>query len=413
MSQHGVYIADLGIACSLGREKKEVSQNLFSNKRCLNFQKIRLFSGRDTLFASLPFEPKSLPSEYEAYDSRNNRLLKVVLDEIKPKLNKILEKFYRSRIGVVLATSTSGMENGETAFAARQKTGRWPENYHYSQQETASPSLFTAEYLGINGPSYTVSTACSAGTKAIISAKRLIKSGICDAVICGGVDTFCKLTVNGFDSLGLVSEGFCTPFDQNRDGITLGEGATVFILSKDLSEFDVELLGCGESSDAYHMSSPDPSGTGAKKAIQQTLDDANLKAKDISYINLHGTGTTLNDSMEGLIIHELFGTNTSCSSTKSVTGHTLAASGALEAGFLWLALQTIKGNKITLPPQHGVCTLDPEIPVIDLISPRKFVRPIGNRERVSVLSNSFAFGGSNASLILSKKIKEDKKYDRN
>jgi len=334
----------MGIACSLGQGQKEIAKNLFAPTR-FPFPKTRtLFSGKQVPVGELPFDLPDLPQACAAFESRNNRLLKLVLDEIATDIRKAKKRYGTKRIALVLATSTSGMFEGERAFAEKFKTNRWPKAFDYRQQETAAPSLFAAHYLGIEGPAYTISTACSAGSKALLSAKRLLESDLCDVVICGGVDTLCDLTLNGFDSLELISKAPCNPFDQNRDGITIGEGAAVFLLSKDpafvtenSNKNPVVLFGGGESSDAYHISSPDPKGIGAEKAINRALKEADLMPKDIAYINLHGTGTPLNDAMESACINRLFGSSTPCSSTKALTGHTLGASGALEAGFCGFA----------------------------------------------------------------------------
>lgn len=403
-----IYLSHMGIACALGKGKKEVAKNLFAPTR-LPFLKTRpLFSGKQSPVGALPFDLTELPQEHASFESRNNRLLKVVLDEIGKTVQQAKEKYGSKRLGLILATSTSGMLEGEKAFTEKLKKDQWPKDFDYQQQETASPSLFAARYLGIEGPAYTVSTACSAGSKALLSTKRLLEADLCDAVICGGVDTLCNLTLNGFDSLELVSETPCMPFDQNRNGITIGEGAAVFLLSKDPdfapesnSSNTVVILGGGESSDAYHISSPDPKGFGAEKAITQALEEANLTPQDITYINLHGTGTPLNDAMESTCIHRLFGSETRCSSTKALTGHTLGASGALEAGFLWLCLAHQQDSLLPLPPHHGVETLDLSLDTIHLVAPNEVVdttdRPLG---KIALMSNSFAFGGNNVSLIL-------------
>lgn len=398
----------MGIACALGQGKTEVARNLFAPTRLPFAKTISLFSGKHAPVGALSFDLTRLPQDYASFDSRNNRLLKVVLDEIGEAIQHAKEKYGSKRLALVLATSTSGMFEGEKAFAEKLKTNMWPKNFDYQQQETASPSLFAAHYLGIEGPAYTVSTACSAGSKALLSAKRLLDANICDAVICGGVDTLCDLTLNGFDSLELISETPCQPFDQNRTGITIGEGAAVFLLSKDpdfitqsTNGNSVTLLGGGESSDAYHISSPDPKGLGAEKAITQALEEASLTPKDIAYINLHGTGTPLNDDMESTCINRLFGPTTPCSSTKAITGHTLGASGALEAGFLWLCLTHQKDNSLLLPLHHGVETPDPNLDPIHLVGLNESAdfssTPL---EKVALMSNSFAFGGNNVSLIL-------------
>ena len=392
------YLSDLGIACSLGSNKKEISKSLFSKTRHPFAKETLLSSGKKVPVGALNFDLPPMPADLQHLNSRNNRLLKLVLGEISPTISFAQKKDLR--LGIVMATSTSGMAEGEAGF---KENRNWPKTYNYAQQETASPSLFVSQYLNIPGPAYTVSTACSAGAKSIFAAKRLLEADICDAVICGGVDTLCDLTLNGFDSLDLVSETPCQPFDQNRQGITIGEGAAVFVLSKiPLSPCDIQLIGTGESSDAHHISAPDPEGKGATQAINQALQEAQLSPQDISYINLHGTGTQLNDAMEARLVNTLFGIGTPCSSTKSLTGHILGASGAIEAGFLWLMLDQMTSHELPLPPHHGLETVDPNLDAITLVKPGK--QSIKPKNLTALMSNSFAFGGSNASIILGKKM---------
>jgi len=200
----------------------------------------------------------------------------------------------------------------------------------------ANLGLFVAEYLGLDGPAYTIATACSSSAKVFASAQRLIEAGFCDAAIVGGADTLCRMTLNGFDSLEALAKDYCNPFSRNRDGINIGEGAAMFLMSTE--ESAVSMLGVGESSDAYHVSAPHPEGDGAALAMMRALEAAKLTPGDIDYINLHGTATELNDAMEGRAVSKVFGDRTPCSSTKSMTGHMLGAAGANEVAALWLTL---------------------------------------------------------------------------
>jgi 3-oxoacyl-[acyl-carrier-protein] synthase-1 len=325
----------------------------------------------------------------------------IALDEIKETIDSVIAKFGSSRVGVIMGTSTSGMFEEERAFCQQKHLNTIPDDYHYSQTEISSPSLFCSHYLGIKGPSYTISTACSSSGKALCSAQRLIQAGICDAVIVGGVDTLCDMTMNGFDSLELISKSRCNPFSANRDGITIGEGAAVFLMTKEGASGDIEFCGWGESSDAHHMCCPEPEGNGAEIAIREALTSANLKPEDIGYINLHGTGTGLNDSMESISIHRIFGSELPCSSTKGLTGHALGAAGALEAAFLWLALSCEENGKIPVPPHKWDGIYDSTLPKIRLSVSGESLSPINGN--YSLMSNSFAFGGNNVSVILKKK----------
>jgi 3-oxoacyl-[acyl-carrier-protein] synthase-1 len=248
----------------------------------------------------------------------------------------------------------------------------------------------------VAGPAYVHSSACSSSAKAMASAARLIKMGLCDAVVTGGVDSLCTFTVSGFASLESVSAALCNPMSINRRGINIGEGAALFLMTADAGAADaVALLGWVESSDGHHMSAPDPSGGGARLAITQALARAGLDAADIDYVNMHGTATPQNDAMESRVIEALFGRETPVSSTKPFTGHTLGAAAAVEAALCWLAMQD--DNPLgRLPPHLWDGVADPALPALNLVRPGAALgRPLD-----WALSNSFAFGGSNAALLL-------------
>lgn len=392
------YLSDLGVICSLGNGKAEVAQALFQNSPSAKMSSWPLLSGQEVPVARVSCEPPELPIEYKHLNSRNNRLLKVALDEIKTSVQAAKAKYGNARIGVVMASSTSGMYEEEKAFKHKFDKGEMPEDYFYAQYEMSSPSIFASQYFDLAGPAYTISTACSSGGKAICAAKRLIQSGICDVVIAGGVDTLCHLTLNGFHALELLSKTQCNPLSKNRNGITIGEGAAVFLVTAEKSP--IELAGCGESSDAYHISCPEPTGAGAELAINEALSMASLKPEDICYINLHGTGTALNDAMESVSIHRIFGADLPCSSTKALTGHALGASASLELAFLWLALAQENNRTVPIPAHIWDGQEDPALPAIRLALPEERVSPINGG--YAMMSNSFAFGGSNVSLILKK-----------
>jgi 3-oxoacyl-[acyl-carrier-protein] synthase-1 len=217
--------------------------------------------------------------------------------------------------------------------------------------------------------------------------------GLCDAVLTGGIDTLCGFTVAGFSALESVSAEQSNPFSAQRSGINIGEGGALFLMSREPAP--VALCGWGESSDGHHMSAPDPAGRGARLAIAQALGRAGIEAGQIDYINLHGTGTRQNDAMEARVIHDMFGPDAPASSTKPFTGHALGAAGAIEAGLCWLAMQ-IDNPEGRLPPHLWDGALDPDLPAIKLVAPGALLgRPLR-----WALSNSFAFGGSNAVLVL-------------
>ncbi|MDF2576905.1 MAG: 3-oxoacyl-ACP synthase [Chlamydiales bacterium] len=399
------YLNDMGIACSLGKSKGHVVHSLFKAKPFVpNYKTHTLISGRIVPEITLPFDLPELPTSFCELNSKNNRLLRITLDEIAESVSTAKDLFGANRIGVVLGTSSSGMAEGESAYLHRIKAGYWPNGYSYSQQEIANPSLFASHYFGLQGPAYTISTACSSGAKALCAASRLLEAGICDAVVTGGADTMCDLIRNGFDSLELLSETICNPFSKNRRGITLGEGSAVFLMTREKlsNSSSIILKGYGESSDACHISAPEPNGRGAEDAIRQALQMAKLSVEEIAYINLHGTGSYLNDSMESICIDRIFGPQIPCSSTKGITGHTLGAAGAIEAAFLWLCLQQEQFGYTSLPNHIWDHVFDPQVPCIKLIENNEKASHINGC--IHMMSNSFAFGGSNVSLILSKTV---------
>jgi 3-oxoacyl-[acyl-carrier-protein] synthase-1 len=262
-------------------------------------------------------------------------------------------------------------------------------SYDYRQQEIGSPSEYLRRALGLGGPAWTVSTACTSSAKAFSSARRLLSTGLCDAVVVGGVDSLCRLTLNGFGALESVSKQLCNPMSRNRDGINIGEGAAVFLMSRDPGP--VAVLGIGESSDAYHISGPDPEGRGAEIAMRQALTGVAPRAVD--YLNLHGTATTQNDLMESQVVHRVLGAELPCSSTKPLVGHTLGAAGATEAGFCWMLL-TGAAAPTPLPPHVWDAQADPALPPLHLVARGE------TRACRIVASNSFAFGGNNICVVL-------------
>jgi len=390
-----LYLNQLGLACSLGFTHTEIKQNLFAGQSGIQLTD-RYTSGRLLPLGCLPKSDAVLPDKNQLplrERSRNNQIALAALATIHDAVNAVITRYGTDRIGVVIGTSTSGIAEGEAAFRQHTIDGTLPARFHYGQQEMGSPAAALAEILKITGPAYTHSSACASSGKAMASAARLIKMGLCDAVLTGGVDSLCAFTVAGFSALELVSNTRCNPLSINRNGINIGEGAALFLMSKEPAT--VALRGWGESSDAYHISAPDPAGVGARLAIEQALARANITAKQIEYINLHGTSTLQNDAMECEIIHDLLGAEIPVSSTKAFTGHTLGAASAIEAGLCWLAMQD--DNKTGLLPPHlwdGM--MDPALPPLTIAEKNL---SLGHPLRWA-LSNSFAFGGANATLIL-------------
>jgi 3-oxoacyl-[acyl-carrier-protein] synthase-1 len=303
------------------------------------------------------------------------------------------EKYGAARIGVFMGTSTSGILQTELAYRRRDPvTGALPEDFHYAESHnTFSLADFVQRYFGLTGPAWVVSSACSSSAKVFAHAARMIAAGACDAAVVGGVDSLCLTTLYGFHSLGLTSRAPCRPYDAQRDGISIGEGAGFALVEKvpaTPADHIMLLLGVGESCDAYHMSTPHPEGLGAKLAMRQALDTAGLAPADIDYVNLHGTATKANDASEDKAVYELFGATTPVSSTKGATGHLLGAAGITEAIIAMLAIE-----HGLLPGGMHTQNIDPAL--------RSNYLTENRAARVRrVLSNSFGFGGSNCSLVL-------------
>ncbi|MGC1549143.1 MAG: beta-ketoacyl-[acyl-carrier-protein] synthase family protein [Rhodanobacter sp.] len=389
------YLNALGVICTLGAGKHAVREALFSGDDSGLRPEADWVPGNAPPLGSVRMPLPAMPAALSATrDNRNNRLLLAAAQEIEADIQTVIQRYGRERIGVVLGTSTTGIEEATHGIGHYQRESEWPANYRYAHQELGAPAEFLAEWLDLAGPCYAISTACTSGARALISAQRLLQLGLCDAVLCGGVDTLARLPINGFHALEAMDSTRCEPFSRHRRGINIGEGAVLFLMTRDLGP--VQLLGSGASSDAYHMSSPDPEGRGAQQAMRTALAQAGLEATQIDYLNLHGTATEHNDRMESRAVAAVFPHGTPCSSTKSLTGHTLAAAGALEAAFCWLSLTDNRAAR-RLPPQVWNGAVDPELP------PLSFTRigdhlPVGGQRHL--MSNSFAFGGNNACLIL-------------
>jgi 3-oxoacyl-[acyl-carrier-protein] synthase I len=340
-------------------------------------------------------DDQRLPDALAEFNCRNNRLTQLGLreDGFAGAVEEATRRWGRKRVGIFLGTSTSGILETELAYRRRDPhTGALPEDFHYrGSHNTFSIADFARQWLGLEGPAVVVSSACSSSAKVFGSAYRMMAAGLIDAALVGGVDSLCLTTLYGFHSLQLVSPLPCRPFDAARDGISIGEAAAFALLEKAPTSLDADavmLLGIGESSDAYHMSSPHPEGRGAQAAMLQALQSAGLKPDDIEYINLHGTGTPSNDNAEARAVATVLGSNIPGSSTKGATGHTLGAAGALEAVICALALQ-----HGFMPGGLNTTAVDPSLGVHYLLENRR-------QKLARVMSNSFGFGGSNCSLVL-------------
>jgi len=334
-------------------------------------------------------EEAALPAAHAAWESRNNRLawLGLQQDGFLERALDARQRYGATRVALVLGTSTASI--GATEEGYRQlEDGRMPPAL--SRPAIHAPhSLagFVAEALGLEGPCLTVSTACSSSAKVFATAERLIRLGLADAAVVGGVDTLCDSVLFGFNALELVSPEPCRPFDQARHGISIGEAAGFALLERVANAPQApRLLGYGESSDAHHMSTPHPEGLGAELALRDALARGGLRAEQVDYINLHGTASLKNDEVEAALIARAFPATTRASSTKGFTGHTLGAAGILEAAIALLSIRHdfVPGNLGCSHPDQAC-------------GPQLAMR--GEQRTVKVaLSNSFGFGGNNACL---------------
>lgn len=378
-----IYIHEFAVACALGEDTPTVQRNLLSTAPLTVSGQAVLTDGRKIPIGSLPFALVDNNS-----DSRCNRIADHCLKSLGPAIVHQMEDFGPSRIAVIVGTSTSGVGESGAAFEKYLKHGHWPTDYRFPAQELGDTAAHVASRIGARGPVYGISTACTSGAKALASAARLIQAGFCDAAIAGGINSLCDLTLNGFAALEALSDRVCNPFSIHRRGINLGEGGALFVLSGEPSP--IRLAGWGESADAYHISAPDPEGKGAQSAMERALARASCEARDIFYLNLHGTATKLNDLMEARAVSRVFGPDLACSSTKPMTGHLLGAAGACEAAFAAMALQAGR-----LPAHIWDEGYDPEMPPIRLVA--------GTGEASDArraMSCSYAFGGNNIALIL-------------
>jgi 3-oxoacyl-[acyl-carrier-protein] synthase-1 len=393
------YLSALGLVNALGRSCDEVAERLLAGDTSGMVRETGwLAGGGETRVGRVQGELQQLPGPLARYDCRNNRLLLTALAQIAGPVEQAISRYGSARIGVVLGTSTSGIAEGGAAIAALDQQGAMPAHFNYASQEIGAAAPFLARYLSLLGPAYTISTACTSSAKALASARLLLAAGVCDAVLVGGVDSLCRLTLSGFTALESVSLELTNPMSANRRGINIGEAAALFLMTRepahDPAGPSIALLGCGESSDAYHISAPQPEGLGAERAMRAALADARLSSSDIVYVNLHGTATPKNDEMESRAMQRVFSTCPFASSTKPMTGHTLGAAGATEAALCWL---TLKNDRRLLPPHIWDGVTDPALYALSLVQAGACIPP---NKRPVAMSNGYAFGGSNVSLII-------------
>jgi 3-oxoacyl-[acyl-carrier-protein] synthase-1 len=384
-------LSHLGIACPLGTSASEVLSQLTAGSTRGMLGSDAIDPPRSHVVGRVRAALPPLDHAPPHLRSRNNQLLLAALEPLRGPLNDALRRYGRGRVGVVLGTTTSGIAEAEAAFRERARSGALPEGFDYRQMELGNPSEFLAGELGTHGPVFTISTACSSSANALLAGRRLLLQGLCDAVLAGGADTLSAFTLAGFGSLDALSPELCNPMSRNRRGINLGEGAALFLMTPEAGP--VRLAGGSASSVAYHVSAPDPQAVGATLAMQGALADASLAPDAIHYLNLHGTATKQNDSMESRAVAAVLGAAVPVSSTKPLTGHALGAAGALEAAFCWLLLSGANVAR-RLPPHVFDGELDPELPRLSLVTAGQSVPELRR-----VMSNSFGFFGNNATLI--------------
>ena len=366
-----ITITKTAAICSLGENLEEIFSNAVAGK---------LSDLRIT--AELP------EVENKKYDLRCNQILLHCINQIKPDIDKFLAKYDKKKIGVVIATTNTGIDKFE-------KTGEG------EFLKMSNPAEFLRDYLGLEGYFSGVSTACSSGIKVFSTAKKLMENGVCDAIIVGGTDEISRFPLAGFSALEVLSDERSIPMSKNRKGMNISEAGALFLLEKNAQ--GIRIAGIGETSDAYHASTPDPDGVQASKAIQMALDEAGLNPDDIDYINLHGTGTVSNDIMETNAVYEIFKDKVPASSTKPLTGHCLGAAASIEVALCYMALE-----KNMILPHIYDGEFDETLPPIRLVNKNNEILNQVQNDVKNVICNAFGFGGTNAVIVLSKKYDLEK-----
>jgi 3-oxoacyl-[acyl-carrier-protein] synthase-1 len=388
----GIPITAYSACNGLGQTTARVLESLFAGRHGLT--PAQPWLGVSTWVGMVPGELPPLEPSQRGFESRQARLTQLVTLPMLPAIERAKQRWGAGRIALILGTSTAGIAESEQAWVYHRDHGSLPPDYAIERQHALYATVEIVRMLtGVRGPGYVVSTACSSSGKVFASARRLIHAGIIDAALVGGIDSLCQMTVRGFASLEVLSPDPCRPFSSDRRGINVGEGAALLLLERrghGVEGIGVDLLGVGESSDAHHMTAPHPEGLGACTAMQRALAGAGVDPAEVDQINVHGTGTSMNDETESKAIRQLFPGRDQLSvvATKGYTGHMLGAAGATEAVFVAATIE--RGE---LPASVGTAPLDRTLG-IDVELER---RPRATRR---VLSNSLAFGGSNVSVLL-------------
>ena len=381
-------ITAFSLTCGLGETSSKCFESLEAGRRGL--REVPFAVPFSTVTGTVPVALPELDAAHRHMSSRTARLAAFGYREFRPAVENAIARLGAHRIGIVMGTSTGGIDRTEDAYAAWREDERFGADYAYATQHPFHGFTDLLSSLsGVTGPRWVVSTACSSSAKVFATARRMLDLDLCDAVWVGGVDALCNTTVRGFHSLGVMASEPCRPFGKDRPGMNVGEAAAYVLLEKSTKTTPhAWLLGVGETSDAYHMSSPDPEGSGAIAAMKQALADGGVSPHEVDYINAHGTGTQYNDASESAAVLKLIGKDVPVVSTKGYTGHTLGACGGVEAV---LAIHALENGFIPGSPWSAPLDVDVNVPAE---SQRRDVR--------HVLSNSFAFGGNNCSVLLSR-----------
>ena len=387
-----IFISKPGVMSCAGTSLEELWNSVTSGNQ-KGIKKVKTATGQE-FFAARIADEKLKPSSAR-YDMRIMRIEEAALNQIGDDIEAAKAKYGAERIAVCVGSCDNGTEFSVAGHKKYFNDGEFSKDYSLEIQGADYVATFVAEKFGLKGPASTFSTACSSSAGATIKGAELLLADLADAVVVGGIDIASDTVLLGFDSLETVSSEITNPFSKNRHGITLGEAGVFYILTKeDIFDTKVQLLGWGESADAYHMTSPDPSGAGAEKAIRRAMEMTNLKPDQVDYVNMHGTGTKFNDSMEAKAVAAVFGDyKVPVSTTKSETGHTLGAAAALELAVCYSAV-----NNVGLPGQVWDGEQDPELPVLNFVDQNHK----SDKKAKICLSNSFAFGGANACLVIGK-----------
>jgi len=396
-----IYLSEPALICCAGQNANELYESCLSGNQggfvMREYDEGKMFPVGQ-ISAELTEVDFSFLEKFYTKDTQiftgNTRIIRIIntaLEQLESIVEKAKAKYGQEKIGVCFGSCDNGSEASFIAHKALFKNNAFPNEYTLHFQSASFPAEYISHKFGLKGPVFTVATACASGASAIMRGAELIRAGLCSAVIAGGADIVSQTVFTGFNVLEAVSDKPTNPFSKNRKGINLGEGAAFFLLgAEEIS--DVKLLGAGESADAYHITAPGLDGTGPVKAMQAALLQAGLESSQVGYVNLHGTGTELNDKAEALAMQRVFNANmVHANSTKPITGHTLGAAGALEAAICWMVLTSKRG--IPVHCWDGIS--DEELPFIPASG-------CGNETPSVCMTNSFAFGGCNVSLILGK-----------